>query len=151
VAASFALYSSQWLAVIGFLPVIYAAAGVGATATGVLTALAAAVNMIGNLGAGRLLQRGVPTAGLRITLQRLADAMADEPSPTPAPSPSAAATECFGEESSASSPPRRRSRRASPPSSLGAACRRVFAGPGSRSTPAATALTACTRCRDSSS
>ena len=59
VAASFALYSSQWLAVIGFLPVIYAAAGVGATATGVLTALAAAVNMIGNLGAGRLLQRGV--------------------------------------------------------------------------------------------
>jgi MFS family permease len=59
VAASFALYSSQWLAVIGFLPVIYAAAGVSATATGVLTALAAAVNMIGNLGAGRLLQRGV--------------------------------------------------------------------------------------------
>ena len=59
VATSFALYSSQWLAVIGFLPVIYAAAGVGATATGVLTALAAAVNMIGNLGAGRLLQRGV--------------------------------------------------------------------------------------------
>ena len=60
VAASFALYSSQWLAVIGFLPAIYAAAGVGAAATGVLTALAAAVNMGGNLGAGRLLQRGVP-------------------------------------------------------------------------------------------
>lgn len=58
VAASFALYSSQWLAVIGFLPVIYAAAGVGVAVTGVLTALAAAVNMIGNLGAGRLLQRG---------------------------------------------------------------------------------------------
>lgn len=59
VAGSFALYSSQWLAVIGFLPVIYAAAGIGAAATGVLTALAAAVNMAGNLGAGRLLQRGV--------------------------------------------------------------------------------------------
>jgi MFS family permease len=59
VALSFALYSSQWLAVIGFLPVIYTAAGVGAAATGVLTALAAAVNMLGNLGAGRLLQRGV--------------------------------------------------------------------------------------------
>ncbi len=59
VAMSFALYSSQWLAVIGFLPVIYAAAGVGAAATGVLTALAAAVNMLGNLGSGRLLQRGV--------------------------------------------------------------------------------------------
>jgi cyanate permease len=59
VAVSFALYSSQWLAVIGFLPVIYTAAGVGAGTTGVLTALAAAVNMIGNLGSGRLLQRGV--------------------------------------------------------------------------------------------
>jgi MFS family permease len=59
VATSFALYSSQWLAVIGFLPVIYAGAGVGAAATAALTALAAAVNMIGNLGAGRLLQRGV--------------------------------------------------------------------------------------------
>ncbi|QTN24142.1 MFS transporter [Rhizobacter sp. AJA081-3] len=59
VAMSFALYSSQWLAVIGFLPVIYAAAGVGAATTGVLTALAAAVNMLGNLGSGRLLQRGV--------------------------------------------------------------------------------------------
>ncbi len=59
VALSFALYSSQWLAVIGFLPVIYTTAGVGAGITGVLTALAAAVNMLGNLGAGRLLQRGV--------------------------------------------------------------------------------------------
>lgn len=58
VALTFALYSSQWLAVIGFLPVIYTAAGVGAGATGVLTALAAAVNMLGNLGSGRLLQRG---------------------------------------------------------------------------------------------
>ncbi len=59
VAGSFALYSSQWLAVIGFLPVIYAAAGLGAATTGVLTALAAAVNMAGNLSAGRLLQRGM--------------------------------------------------------------------------------------------
>jgi cyanate permease len=59
VALSFALYSSQWLAVIGFLPVIYRAAGVSAGTTGVLTALAAALNMLGNLGAGRLLQRGV--------------------------------------------------------------------------------------------
>lgn len=59
IAISFALYSSQWLAVIGFLPTIYAAAGIGAATTGVLTALAAAVNMAGNLGSGRLLQRGV--------------------------------------------------------------------------------------------
>jgi MFS family permease len=59
VAVSFALYSSQWLAVIGFLPTIYAGAGIGAATTAVLTALAAAVNIVGNLGAGRLLQRGV--------------------------------------------------------------------------------------------
>lgn len=64
VAISFALYSSQWLAVIGFLPTIYAAAGVGPGLTGVLTALAAAVNMLGNLGAGRLLQRGVAPSRL---------------------------------------------------------------------------------------
>ena len=59
VGGSFALYSSQWLAVIGFLPVIYTAAGIGAAATGALTALAAGVNTLGNITAGRLLQRGV--------------------------------------------------------------------------------------------
>lgn len=64
VAISFALYSSQWLAVIGFLPVIYTAAGITAGITGVLTALAAAVNMLGNLAAGRWLHRGAPPAWL---------------------------------------------------------------------------------------
>ncbi len=59
VALAFALYSSQWLAVIGFLPSIYVAAGIAPALTGLLTAAAAAVNMLGNLGAGRLLQRGV--------------------------------------------------------------------------------------------
>jgi MFS family permease len=59
VAVTFAAYSSQWLAVIGFLPTIYLQAGIAGATTGVLTALAAAVNMIGNLGAGRLLHRGV--------------------------------------------------------------------------------------------
>lgn len=59
VALSFASYSGQWLAVIGFLPTVYAQAGVPPVATGLLTALAAAVNMTGNLGAGRLLQCGV--------------------------------------------------------------------------------------------
>ena len=49
IAASFAMYSSQWLAVIGFLPSIYTQAGVSGAATGVLTALAAAVNMVGNI------------------------------------------------------------------------------------------------------
>ncbi|HEX6721687.1 MAG TPA: MFS transporter, partial [Burkholderiaceae bacterium] len=54
-----AMYSSQWLAVIGFLPSIYTQAGISGAATGALTALAAAVNMVGNIGSGRLLHRGV--------------------------------------------------------------------------------------------
>ncbi|MEO7007833.1 MAG: MFS transporter [Caldimonas sp.] len=58
VAMSFAAYSSQWLAVIGFLPTIYLQAGIAGVATGALTALAAGVNMVGNLAAGRLLHRG---------------------------------------------------------------------------------------------
>jgi CP family cyanate transporter-like MFS transporter len=58
VALTFGLYSGQWLAVVGFLPSIYAAAGVGGALLGVLTALAAAVNMGGNMVSGRLLQRG---------------------------------------------------------------------------------------------
>ena len=58
VALTFGMYSGQWLAVVGFLPSIYAAAGVGGSLLGVLTALAAAVNMAGNMVSGRLLQRG---------------------------------------------------------------------------------------------
>ncbi len=59
VALMFALYAGQWLAVIGFLPVIAAQAGWSGAALGALTALAAAVNIAGNLAAGRFLQRGV--------------------------------------------------------------------------------------------
>lgn len=59
VALCFAVYSSQWLAVVGFLPSIYAAAGVAPAAAAPLTALAALVNLIGNLAAGQLGQRGV--------------------------------------------------------------------------------------------
>ncbi len=58
VALTFGMYSGQWLAVVGFLPSIYAAAGVGGALLGVLTALAAAVNIAGNMASGRLLQRG---------------------------------------------------------------------------------------------
>jgi CP family cyanate transporter-like MFS transporter len=54
----FAMYSGQWLAVIGFLPTVYAQAQVSGVAAGALTALAAAVNMVGNVTAGRLLRRG---------------------------------------------------------------------------------------------
>ncbi|HSC64570.1 MAG TPA: MFS transporter [Caldimonas sp.] len=64
VALSFAMYSGQWLAVIGFLPSIYAQSGIAGFAAGVLTAVVAAVNMAGNIGSGRLLQRGVAPARL---------------------------------------------------------------------------------------
>lgn len=56
---AFAAYSAQWLAVIGFLPTIYAQAGLPAAYAALATALAAAVNMAGNIGSGRLLQRHV--------------------------------------------------------------------------------------------
>ena len=58
VGTAFLLYSGQWLAVIGFLPTLYHQAGVSGTALGALTALAAGVNLLGNVGAGRLLANG---------------------------------------------------------------------------------------------
>jgi MFS family permease len=58
-ALAFAVYSSQWMAVIGFLPAIYVDAGVPAGWTAALTALAAAANIVGNVMGGRLLQRGI--------------------------------------------------------------------------------------------
>lgn len=64
VALSFAVYSAQWLSVIGFLPSMYAQAGLGAVWSGAATALAALVNMVGNVAAGRALQRRVPPARL---------------------------------------------------------------------------------------
>ncbi len=64
VAMTFAVYAGQWLAVIGFLPTLYLQAGVSGAATGALTALAAAVNMLGNLASGRLLHAGVKPARL---------------------------------------------------------------------------------------
>jgi MFS transporter, CP family, cyanate transporter len=58
VALTFGMYSGQWLAVVGFLPSIYAAAGLSGALLGVLTASAAGVNMLGNMASGRLLQAG---------------------------------------------------------------------------------------------
>ena len=58
-AFSFAVYAGQWIAVIGFLPTIYALAGVASAQAGWLTALAAAANIVGNVAAGRLLEWGV--------------------------------------------------------------------------------------------
>jgi predicted MFS family arabinose efflux permease len=59
VALGFFLYSGQWLAVIGFLPTIYSAAGFDVATVALLSALAAAINMTGNIAAGRWLARGV--------------------------------------------------------------------------------------------
>jgi MFS transporter, CP family, cyanate transporter len=67
VAATFAVYSSQWLAVIGFLPTMYAQAGIGTALAGAATALAAAANMAGNIASGRLLQRGARAEALLYT------------------------------------------------------------------------------------
>lgn len=58
VAWTFAVYSSQWLAVIAFLPTVYEEAGVPVGWRAVLTALVALVNLVGNVLSGRLLQRG---------------------------------------------------------------------------------------------
>lgn len=59
VAMAFAMYSSQWLSVIGFLPSVYAQSGVGGSVAGALTALVCAANVGGNIAAGRLLLRGL--------------------------------------------------------------------------------------------
>ena len=70
VALIFGLYAGQWMAVIGFLPTIYAAQGIGGTTAGLLTAIVAGANAIGNLSAGRLLHRGV--AGWHLLVAGLA-------------------------------------------------------------------------------
>ena len=57
VTLCFGMYSGQWLAVVGFLPSIYTQAGLSGASLGVLTAFAAAVNILGNMMSGRLLQR----------------------------------------------------------------------------------------------
>jgi cyanate permease len=59
-ALCFGAYSSQWLSVVGFLPTIYAEAGVEAALAGPLTALAALVNIGGNVVGARALHRGRP-------------------------------------------------------------------------------------------
>jgi len=64
VVLSFAVYSGQWLAIIGFLPSIYAQMGLSIATGGTLTAVVAAVNMGGNILSGRLLSRGVAPPSL---------------------------------------------------------------------------------------
>lgn len=57
-ALAFFLYSGQWLAVVGFLPTIYHQAGYTGAMVALLSALAAGINMVGNIGAGWWLARG---------------------------------------------------------------------------------------------
>lgn len=56
---TFGVYALQWMSVIGFLPTIYAHAGITATVAGAMTAVVAGVNALGNVVSGRLLHRGV--------------------------------------------------------------------------------------------
>lgn len=59
VALIFCFYAAQWAGVIGFLPTIYMAGDISVTVAGFLTAWVAGANVIGNLGAGKLLQKNI--------------------------------------------------------------------------------------------
>ena len=59
-ALSFGAYSAQWLTVIGFLPTVYAEAGIAPGTAGLLTAVAALANAGGNVAGGRALHQGTP-------------------------------------------------------------------------------------------
>lgn len=59
VGIAFAMYAGQWIAVIGFLPSIYADTGLSVPMAGALTALAAFVNISGSTSAALLLHRGI--------------------------------------------------------------------------------------------
>ncbi|MBL0919435.1 MAG: MFS transporter [Hydrogenophaga sp.] len=73
VALGFLLYSGQWLAVVGFLPTILSQGGMGGLQAGLLSAMAAAVNMAGNIGAGRWIAHGArPLMVLRLAYLTMA-------------------------------------------------------------------------------
>ena len=57
-ALCFAVYAAQWTAIIGFLPTVYTQAGLAGAGVGVMTALVAWINVLGNVASGRLLGRG---------------------------------------------------------------------------------------------
>jgi cyanate permease len=67
VALTFCTYSCQWLAIIGFLPSIYAQSGLDMRSAGALTAVVSLVNMLGNVASGVLLRRGVQPRTLLFT------------------------------------------------------------------------------------
>ncbi|NKS63883.1 MFS transporter [Rhodococcus hoagii] len=59
IAVAFGTYSLQYLAVIGFLPTVYASGGWADTSAAILTALVVLGNIVGNVVSGVLLHRGV--------------------------------------------------------------------------------------------
>ncbi len=63
-AIVFGLYASQWMAVIGFLPTVYAQAGWTGALGAWLSGIVAFVNVAGNLAGGWLLHRGWAPAHL---------------------------------------------------------------------------------------
>jgi CP family cyanate transporter-like MFS transporter len=63
-ALAFGCYAAQWMGVFSFLPTLYTEAGVPLALAGTLTAGGVAINLVGNLSSGLLLQRGVPRAAL---------------------------------------------------------------------------------------
>jgi len=67
VACMFACYAGQWIAVIGFLPTIYALGGISGVQAGLLTAIVAGSNAIGCFYAGRLLYKGLTPRRLATT------------------------------------------------------------------------------------
>lgn len=67
IALCFAAYTFQWATVIGFLPTIYNESGISGLLSGILTGIAAAANIVGNVLAGYFLHRGVRAATLLIT------------------------------------------------------------------------------------
>ncbi|WP_322996064.1 MFS transporter [Castellaniella sp.] len=67
IALVFGVYAGQWIAVIGFLPSIYVTAGISGSTAGLLTALVAGSNIIGNLTAGKLLHQGISARRLLMT------------------------------------------------------------------------------------
>lgn len=64
VALCFATYAAQWLAVVGFLPTLYAQAGWSGPRVALLSAGVAVVNVVGNVAAGHLLSRGTRPSAL---------------------------------------------------------------------------------------
>ncbi|MGO2112498.1 MAG: MFS transporter [Pseudoclavibacter sp.] len=66
-ALVFMFYSATWMAVLGFLPTILADAGADPALANLLSGIASGMNVLGNVAAAMLLQRGAP-ARLLLTI-----------------------------------------------------------------------------------